>query len=161
MAAFALVPFSSVPPVKAIPGFDGYFASADGRIWREMRDPNRAGLWRELGGRLKKGKRYRKVNLQWRGRKVTEAVHRLVLLAWRGPPPSDAHESRHLDGDGLNNAIENLEWSTHVDNVADQLRHGTRLSGDLHPMSRAQRNALMRRRFASNPTLIARFLHVA
>ncbi len=55
-------------------------------------------------------------------------VHRLVLLAFVGPPPPD-HEALHGDGDPGNNRIENLSWGTRSDNHYDRVRHGT------HPMA--------------------------
>lgn len=38
-------------------------------------------------------------------------------------PPSTV--CRHLDGNSLNNAIENLAWGTSSDNAEDSIRHGT------------------------------------
>lgn len=43
-------------------------------------------------------------------------VHALVLEAFVGPKP-DGHEADHLDADPANNALTNLEWSTHSENV--------------------------------------------
>lgn len=51
-------------------------------------------------------------------------LHRLVLLAFRGPCP-EGQEGRHLDGNPLNWHLSNLEWATHTVNVRDQQRHGT------------------------------------
>lgn len=52
-------------------------------------------------------------------------VHRLVCRAFRGPPPSEEHEVRHLDGSRDNNRVENLRWGTRAENVQDSLQHGT------------------------------------
>lgn len=51
-------------------------------------------------------------------------VHTLVLTAFVGPAPKGM-EARHLNGDGWDNRIENLEWATHYDNMQDKVAHGT------------------------------------
>jgi hypothetical protein len=53
-------------------------------------------------------------------------VHRLVLLAFRGEPPTPHHECAHWNGDPSDNSIGNLRWATKVENHADRWRHGTR-----------------------------------
>lgn len=60
------------------------------------------------------------------GRGKTQRVHTLVLEAFKGPRP-EGQEARHLDGQPTNNAAANLEWATHVSNMSDLDRHGTRL----------------------------------
>lgn len=45
-------------------------------------------------------------------------VHRLVLLAFTGPPPDeDRSQINHKDGDKSNNCLDNLEWSTGTENI--------------------------------------------
>ena len=44
-------------------------------------------------------------------------IHRLVALTFLGPPPSPLHEVAHSDGNRHNNAITNLRWATHAQNV--------------------------------------------
>lgn len=51
-------------------------------------------------------------------------VHVAVLTAWVGPRP-EGMEGRHLNGDLGDNRAENLCWSTHTENVADKVAHGT------------------------------------
>ena len=57
-------------------------------------------------------------------------VSRLVLLAFRGCPPSPQHEASHLDGDKTNNSLGNLAWETHQENDGRKEIHGTRLHGE-------------------------------
>ena len=45
-------------------------------------------------------------------------VHRLVALAFIGPPPDGMTEAMHLDNNPSNNTPENLKWGTHADNMA-------------------------------------------
>ena len=76
---------------------------------------------------------YRQNVLTGRGRKpTTRYPHRLVLESFVGPCP-DGCEARHLDGNRLNNRVENLAWGTHRENMDDMDRHGTRQRGSSHP----------------------------
>jgi hypothetical protein len=52
------------------------------------------------------------------------AVHRLVARAFHGEPVPLANVVRHLNGDHLDNRVENLAWGTQSENNYDQVRHG-------------------------------------
>lgn len=60
-------------------------------------------------------------------------VHRLVLLAFVGPPPTPLHECAHNDGNPGNNHVENLRWATRSSNHRDKVAHGTDNRGEAHP----------------------------
>lgn len=51
-------------------------------------------------------------------------VHTLVCEAFYGPRPSPVHDVRHLNGDPLDNRLENLRWGTKKENQQDTIRHG-------------------------------------
>lgn len=55
-------------------------------------------------------------------------VHKLVLLAFRGPP-GPGQECRHLNDDRHDNRLENLAWGTKLENAADARRNGIRRTG--------------------------------
>ncbi len=84
-----------------------------------------------LPGRLKKLTRsdsgYLVVILHKKGKARTFCLHSLKLLTYVGPCP-EGMEARHLDGDSSNNRLENLEWSSHQDNINDKYDHGTMTS---------------------------------
>jgi hypothetical protein len=94
--------------LSEIPSYPGYFASRDGRIWSE-----KSNQWKKIvphsGG---KGDVYLSVAIN-RGPK---RVHRLIAEAWV-PNPEGKPEVNHIDGDKLNNRIENLEWVTRAENA--------------------------------------------
>ena len=60
---------------------------------------------------------------------MTRKVHRLVLETFVGPSPSHVHQTRHLDGNHVNNTLDNLVWGTAQENSEDRIAHGTQLRG--------------------------------
>jgi hypothetical protein len=73
---------------------------------------------------------YRYVCLYRDGGKLTHRVHRLVIQAFGGPPPSPDAMCCHGDGNRGHNAPRNLRWGTGKDNAADRLKHGTEAIGE-------------------------------
>ncbi len=54
-------------------------------------------------------------------------VHRLMLEAWEYNPDTNIYVlGNHKDGDKLNNKLDNLEWSTHRDNMIHAVETGLR-----------------------------------
>ena len=45
------------------------------------------------------------------------SLHRIVAYAFLGKPPHKDDEVNHIDGNKLNNCVENLEWVTHKQNM--------------------------------------------
>ena len=52
----------------------------------------------------------------------TVAVHKLVALAWHGPPTPAHRLVKHADGSRRNNDKDNVRWATHTDNLTDAFR---------------------------------------
>lgn len=108
-------------PWVAIPGYDGYSASAKGfilgprgRVMHPMPMPS--------------GHLYILTRRPGVPRKLF--VHRAVLMAFVGPAPSSEHEGRHLNGDPTCNGLWNLAWGTAQQNADDKQRHGTQVRGE-------------------------------
>ena len=75
---------------------------------------------------------YYAVQLFRDGRRKRFLVHRLVALAFLGPLP-EGKEVRHLDNDYRNNAVDNLVYGTHSENMHDTIRdrrHSHKLTDD-------------------------------
>ena len=72
-------------------------------------------------------------------------VHLLVAEAFL-PPQPDGTEMRHQDGVRGNCRADNLKWGTHLENMHDQYRHGTRVASTWHPRAvlTAEQVALIR-----------------
>lgn len=62
------------------------------------------------------------------GRRIVGRA-RLVLMAWVGQPPSAHHQACHLDGDGTNDALDNLEWRLPVGVKKECIKRGTWVHG--------------------------------
>ena len=84
---------------------------------------------------VKSSNGYIVVTLCNRGIRSQKAVHILVLCAFLGPRPVGLLAC-HGDGDTSNNALSNLRWDTHANNVLDRRRHGTDLYGELAPAAK-------------------------
>ena len=107
---------------RDISGYDGeYQISDDGRAkrktltYRNRFNPILA---------IKKVGSYKGVWLGGRSGR-NHYLHRLVAFAFIGPPPSDAHEVAHYDGDKTNNHVSNLRWATRSENNLDKRRLNT------------------------------------
>lgn len=113
---------------RAIPGFVGIYDASDaGEVRR---------VGRSRGTRLGVLKPYRRpdgylyATLRRDGRSHTIGVNRLVCLAFHGEPPTSEHEAAHRNGQRGDNRASNLAWLSPVENMADQVAHGTRVAGE-------------------------------
>ena len=125
---------------RPVPGFKAYEISDHGRVrsWRrqgtspELRDePRVRRLNVQLSGHVR-------IGLLDENQKVQHLyIHRLVLLAFVGPPPSPEHQACHFpDRDPRNNHYKNLRWGTAVDNAGDRHKHNTTPRGKTHGLVR-------------------------
>jgi len=87
---------------RVIPGSEPYEASSLGRIRK--------------GERIlaQNGSGHRRQYQTAKIRRVSQYVHRLVAMAFHGPP--GGLEIDHINGNTYDNRPENLEWVTHAEN---------------------------------------------
>ncbi len=102
---------------RAIPGYDGYWASTLGNIISTKKKKSEPTV---LAGMNDRG--YLKVCLRRDGRKLNRKVHRLVAAAFLKSPDVDPEgderiQINHLDSDKHNNRAANLEYSSARENV--------------------------------------------
>lgn len=96
---------------KPVPGWP-YQASDKGRI--------RNAISLHVLKPVIRAKKYYGVNLSsGNGQSRSEYVHRLVLMAFMGPPP-EGYEAYHVDGQSLDNRPSNLCWATHAENMLNR-----------------------------------------
>lgn len=126
---------------RPIHGYEGlYEVSNLGRV-RSLDKPTCVGSrTRRKQGRvlrlLKRKKKYLAVRLSKTGQITTLNVHTLVLTAFVGPRP-EGLTCNHIDGNSLNNVVENLEWVTPLENI----RHAHALNLIVPFLPRGARNA--------------------
>lgn len=118
---------------KVIPGFSGYLAGADGRIYSTRVWGANGGL----GGKL----HVLTPNMYDGYMRVVVAgkvigAHRLVAMAFHGLPPTSRHKARHKDGIRTNNIPSNLRWGTAQDNADDRELHGNTARGHTNGRSK-------------------------
>lgn len=112
---------------KDIPGYEGLYQAStlgnirtvEGKITSSKRYAVRRWKSRILKGRGDNPKTGKRVFLWKDGKAKDWLVARLVALTFLGTPP-DGYTVNHIDGNRMNNAVDNLEWLS----LADNIRHG-------------------------------------
>lgn len=66
---------------------------------------------------------YACVTLRERGKDKRRFVHRIVAIAFLKNPKNKA-EVNHIDGNKLNNSLDNLEWATSAENEQHAIENG-------------------------------------
>jgi hypothetical protein len=115
-----------------IPDFPGYEITQSGiirscRNWMMTKRPNRT-KWETLK-QIPNVWGYLRVFLRANGKTHVRMTHVLVLTTFVGPRPPKM-DGCHNDGVITNNHLSNLRWDTRKNNLADELKHGTRLHGE-------------------------------
>lgn len=106
---------------KLIEGTDGrYEVSNTGKV-RSLNYKN-SGKMKELKP-APDPKGYMKTMLLLNGRYKTVKVHRLVAIAFV-QNPENKPQVNHKDGNKKNNAADNLEWLSNIDNAHHAIEHG-------------------------------------
>lgn len=70
-----------------------------------------------------RGGKYECITFQKEGKQILEYIHRLVAEAFI-PNPNNKPEVNHVDNDGHNNDVSNLEWVTGSENVTHAVEQG-------------------------------------
>ncbi len=109
---------------QPIPGFDQYYARADGAILSRYGSHDVPRPLRQYVD--KRG--YAGVHLYQKHRRYFRHVHVLLLITFTGPP-CDGQQCCHIDGNPRNNQLTNLRWGTSRVNAADRERHGRTARG--------------------------------
>lgn len=136
---------------RDIPGYVGYFVGDNGTVWSRWKTQGQGRGWAiDLSySRLLTphpsgpDDPHLKVTLRLGGRRRSEFVHRLVLLAFVGPCPPGM-ECRHGDGDPTNNAATNLSWGTRTQNRGDRKGHGTETRGERNGKTKLTKRDVLR-----------------
>ena len=114
---------------KDIEEFPGYQVSNEGRVRRHNKVTRSARYetrrWKDRILKQKIGKdKCCRVALWKDGNEHTVLVHRLEAVAFLGGSLNTKMTVNHIDGNRLNNRLENLEWLTRGDNIREGFRTG-------------------------------------
>lgn len=140
---------------KTVPGYEGrYEVSICGRVRSLMWHEKRRRKPRELVPAVLHAGHLR-VHLYANRVCKVASVHRLVLLAFRGPPLTEDLQCAHLDGDPTNNALWNLEWVSPKENMLHRDVHLRTARGEAHASARLTESAVrqIRREYLSGRSL--------
>jgi hypothetical protein len=108
--------------MRPIPEYENYYATRKGKIYSQY---SKKYLKKTLLGS------YDSVCLYKNGTGKTLTVHRLVATVYL-PKPNNLPYVNHKDGNKRNNRVDNLEWSTSIDNASH-----ARQIGSMKPQKRA------------------------
>ena len=116
--------------MKDIQGYEGLYAvTDDGRVWSYPKQrSSKFGKWMKLQlftntkNRNKSHSQYT-VGLYKNKSRKTFQVHRLVAQTFI-PNPNNLPQINHIDGDSLNNRINNLEWCDNSHNLKHAVETG-------------------------------------
>jgi len=105
---------------KDIPEYEGLYQSSNlGNVRSLDREIiNSLGVRKQIKGRIRTNcnvNGYYKIKLQSTKKQKTYFVHRLVAFCFL--PKSQKPEINHIDGNKLNNVVDNLEWVTRAENI--------------------------------------------
>lgn len=132
------IPFADLPleEWRPVPGYEGrYDVSNMGRV-RSWQNPNGDLSVPRLKSAFAEPKDgYLQVALYKKHKGTRIGIARLVLMAFVGLP-SKGMEASHLDGNILNNTLDNLAWETRLENEQHKVEHGTRPRGESQYLSK-------------------------
>jgi hypothetical protein len=113
--------------MKKIIDYPGYYATNEGDIYSEISDKN-ISTWVDNVG-------YKQCILYRDKKRCYKRVHRLIAETLI-PNPNKYKQVNHIDGDKLNNHVENLEWTTNSKNTQhgydNNLYHSTKRSIEIN-----------------------------
>ena len=110
---------------KLIQDFPNYRISEDGVIEScyKFKTSIPCDVWREVKQIYDKSCGYMIVTLCHEGVRKNKRVHRLLTEAFIPNPSNKAHVN-HIDGNKLNNSLDNLEWATPKENTNHAIKTG-------------------------------------
>jgi hypothetical protein len=113
---------------RDIPNYPGYQVSNAGNVRSYRAKRNALPVPYPIKPSIIRGRK--NVGLWLSGKKHHLPIHRLVLLAFVGPPSKEKPCCCHIDGDPDNNIPENLKWGSYKDNAEDRDRHSRTAIGE-------------------------------
>lgn len=104
--------------IKIVPKYEWCSVDRQGNLYSTRRG-RQYKLYKDRYG-------YLKVTTKLNTKNVSILAHRAVLMAFVGPPIGDKNQCNHIDGNKLNNCLDNLEWCNNSENQLHAIRTGLR-----------------------------------
>jgi hypothetical protein len=121
---------------KDIPGYEGrYQVSNLGRIKVHREKQKYKPMLCSIRATNSLSNGYKNITLGFKSRKKTFLIHRIVMLAFYGPP-GGGMVVNHKDGIKYNNNLKNLEYITQKENIAHARENGKIPRGEQHYFSK-------------------------
>lgn len=115
---------------RTIPGFEYYEVSDSGDVRRRVFGNSPRGRHNRILRPHRKRSGHLEVELfDGRGGSKWIQIHRLVLMAFVGPPPPDKPHGAHRDCNPANNTLSNFRWASPSENSADTVLLGRQARG--------------------------------
>jgi ribosome-binding protein aMBF1 (putative translation factor) len=130
-----------------LPGYGHYSIDMKGNVWSAGRHPN--GIRRKLKPFVA-ANGYLTVCLSCKRKLRPSTIHTLLLKTFIGDP-LPGQVARHLNGNPLDNRLENLAWGSVQENIDDRTRHGRTPKGSRHYAAKLTESevAVIRERYAA------------
>ena len=109
---------------EPIKGFDGYFINELGEV-KSVKSFK--GTQEKILKGSKNQQGYKTISLMKNGKMYTKTLHRLLANTFI-PNPNNLPCINHIDGNILNNSLDNLEWCTYGHNEKEAYRLGLKKS---------------------------------
>lgn len=109
---------------KSIKGFDGYFINKNGQV---KSTKSCRGTQERILKPSKNQQGYITYNLMRGGKSFRKPLHRLLMETFK-PNKDNLPCINHIDGNILNNSLNNLEWCTYSHNNKEAYRLGLKQS---------------------------------
>ena len=104
--------------IMPIDGIPNAYISIDGKVWRNGKEKT---IFVGRSG-------YKQCVFSINNKTINRLIHRLLLEAFVCKCP-EGKEGLHINGNPLDNRLENLRWGTRKENVQDAILHGTATIG--------------------------------
>lgn len=86
---------------------------------------------------------YERVGVYFDCKDHSMRVHNLIMNAFYGEKPFDKAEINHIDGNKMNNSLDNLEWCTAKENSRHSVESGLYPSGERHYNSKYKQEDIL------------------
>lgn len=117
------------PNGKHIPNFsDNYIVTSNGKIYSKFKK-NYLNISKNRDG-------YERISLKHKSLKKCFFVHRLVAILFIPNNNNTKNQVNHIDGNKLNNCIENLEWTTSSENNLHKITLHAHLSRPIQKLDK-------------------------